>query len=137
MLQRIQSIWLLTASLFAFLTLKFSTYSGTNKKLIPSSFLTGTENIPMMLVTIAIGIIALVAIFLYNNRKLQIRLTALAILLESVLIYLYYREIQLFVGKGAVSITALFHLLIILFLVLAARGISADEKLIKDSNRLR
>ena len=137
MLQRIQSIWLLTASVFAFLTLKFSTYSGTNKKLIPSSFLTGTENLPMMLVTIAIGIIALVAIFLYNNRKLQIRLTVLAILLESVLIYLYYREIQLFVGKGAVSITALFHVLIILFLVLAARGISADEKLIKDSNRLR
>lgn len=137
MLQRIQSIWLLTASVFAFLTLKFSTYIGTNKKLIPSSFLTGTENIPMMLVTIAIGIIALIAIFLYNNRKLQIRLTVLAILLESVLIYLYYREIQLFVGKGAVSITALFHVLIILFLVLAARGISADERLIKDSNRLR
>ncbi|MEJ7611601.1 MAG: DUF4293 domain-containing protein [Ferruginibacter sp.] len=137
MLQRIQSIWLLIASVFTFLTLNFSTYSGTNKKLIPSSFLTGKETIPMVIITVAIGLLALIAIFLYNNRKLQVRLTGLAILLECVLIYLYYREIQLFVGKGAISITALFHVIILLFLILAARAISSDERLVKDSNRLR
>ena len=137
MLQRIQTVWLFLTAACAFLTLKFSTYSGTNKRLESPGFLTGTETISMMALTIAVGVIALITIFLYNNRKLQIRLTIVAILLELVLLYLYYREIELYVGKGAISITALLHVAVILFLLMAAKGINNDEKLIKDSNRLR
>jgi peptidoglycan/LPS O-acetylase OafA/YrhL len=136
MLQRIQTIWLLFASVCVFLTLKFSTYSGTTKDLIPSAFLTGTSTIPLIMVTLAVGIVSLITIFLYKNRKLQLRLTLLSILLEALLIFLYYNQIKTFTG-GAISITALFHLGVIVFLILAARGISSDEKLIKDSNRLR
>ena len=136
MLQRIQTIWLLFASVCVFLTLKFSTYSGTTKDLIPSSFLTGTSTIPLIMATLAVGIVSLIAIFLYKNRKLQFRLTLLCVLLEALLIFLYYNQIKTFTG-GAISITALFHLGVIVFLILAARGISSDEKLIKDSNRLR
>ena len=136
MLQRIQTIWLLFASVCAFLTLKFSTYSGTTKDLIPSAFLTGTSTIPLIMATLAVGIVSLITIFLYKNRKLQLRLTLLSILLEAVLIFLYYNQIKTFTG-GAISMTALFHLGVIVFLILAARGISSDEKLIKDSNRLR
>jgi peptidoglycan/LPS O-acetylase OafA/YrhL len=136
MLQRIQTIWLLFASVCVFLTLKFSTYSGTTKDLIPSAFLTGTSTIPLIMVTLAVGIVSLITIFLYKNRKLQLRLTLLSILLEALLIFLYYNQIKTFTG-GAISITALFHLGVIVFLILAARGISSDEKLIKNSNRLR
>lgn len=137
MLQRIQSVWLLLCAACIFLTLKFSTYSGTNKRLESPGLLTGTETILMMASTIAIGILALITIFLYNNRKLQLRLTIVAILLETILLYLYYREIILYVGKGAISITALLHVAVIFFLLMAAKGINNDEKLIKDSNRLR
>lgn len=136
MLQRIQTIWLLFASVCVFLTLKFSTYSGTTKDLIPSSFLTGTSTIPLIMATLATGIVSLITVFLYKNRKLQLRLTLLCVLIEALLIFLYYNEIKTFTG-GAISITALFHLGVIVFLILAARGISSDEKLIKDSNRLR
>ena len=136
MLQRIQTIWLLFASVCVFLTLKFSTYSGTTKDLIPSALLTGTSTIPLIMVTLATGIVSLITIFLYKNRKLQLRLTLLSILLEVLLIFLYYNQIKTFTG-GVISITALFHLGVIVFLVLAARGISSDEKLIRDSNRLR
>jgi peptidoglycan/LPS O-acetylase OafA/YrhL len=136
MLQRIQTIWLLFASVCVFLTLKFSTYSGTTKDLIPSAFLTGTSTIPLIMATLVIGIVSLITIFLYKNRKLQLRLTLLCILLEALLIFLYYNQIKTFTG-GAISITALFHLGVVVFLILAARGISSDEKLIKDSNRLR
>lgn len=136
MLQRIQSIWLLFASVCAFLTLKFSTYSGTTKELVPSSFLTGTSTIPLIMATLAVGIVSLITIFLYKNRKLQLRLTLLCILLEALLIFLYYNEIKTFTG-GAVSFSALLHIGVILFLILAARGISSDERLIRDSNRLR
>lgn len=116
--------------------MKFSTYSGTTKDLIPSSFLTGTSTIPLIMATLATGIVSLITVFLYKNRKLQLRLTLLCVLIEALLIFLYYNEIKTFTG-GAISITALFHLGVIVFLILAARGISSDEKLIKDSNRLR
>ena len=137
MIQRIQSIWLFLAAVCVFLTLKFSTYVGTNKDLIPSSFLNGIATLPLIFVTLAVGILTLITIFLYKNRKLQLRLTILAMLLEAGLIFLYYNEIQTFIGKGTFSITAILHVAVIFFLILAARGINSDNKLIKDSNRLR
>ena len=137
MIQRIQSIWLLFAAVCVFLTLKFSTYVGTNKDLIPSTFLNGVATLPLIFVTLAVGILTLITIFLYTNRKFQLRLTILAVLLEAGLIFLYYKEIQTFIGKGTFSITAILHVAVIGFLILAARGISSDNKLIKDSNRLR
>ena len=137
MIQRIQSIWLLLAAVCVFLTLKFSTYVGTNKDLIPSSFLNGIATFPLIFVTLAVGILTLITIFLYKNRKLQLRFTILAMLLEAGLIFLYYKEIQTFIGKGTFSITAILHVAVVVFLILAARGINSDNKLIKDSNRLR
>lgn len=137
MLQRIQSIWLLLASICVFLTLKYPTYAGTNKGNVPSSFLNGIANMPLIFVTLAVGIVTLITIFLYKNRKLQLRLTILAVLLQAGLMFLYYREIQTFVGEGTLSIYAILHAAVIFFLILAARGISSDDKLIKDSNRLR
>jgi len=137
MIQRIQSIWLLFAAVCVFLTLKFSTYVGTNKDLIPSTFLNGVATLPLIFVTLAVGILTLITIFLYTNRKFQLRLTILAVLLEAGLVFLYYNEIQTFIGKGTFSITAILHVAVIVFLILAARGIRSDNKLIKDSNRLR
>ena len=137
MIQRIQTIWLLLASICVFLTLKFSTYVGTNKDLIPSSFLNGIATLPLIFVTLAVGILSFITIFLYKNRKPQLRLTILAVLLEAGLLFLYYKEIQTFIGKGTFSITAILHAAVMFFLILAARGINSDNKLIKDSNRLR
>ena len=137
MIQRIQSIWLFLAAVCVFLTLRVSTYFGTNKELIPSSFLNGLDTLPLIFATLATGIVALVGIFLYKNRKLQLRLTLLGMVLQLVLMFLYYREIQTYVGKGNFSISAILHAAVLLFFILAAQGIRSDDKLIKDSNRLR
>lgn len=136
MLQRIQSIWLLLAAACAFLSFQFPFYSGTNKELIPSYILKGTETIPLILVTAAIGITSLICIFLYKNRKLQLRLTVLCIAMEALLIFLYYSQVKTFTG-GTYALTALLQGCIVFFLFLAARGINHDEKIIKESNRLR
>jgi hypothetical protein len=60
----------------------------------------------------------------------------LAILLEALLIFLYFNEVQTFTG-GTYSLTAILHSIIVLAFVLAARGINKDAKLVKDSDRLR
>ena len=136
MIQRIQSLWLLLAAACAFASLKFSFYSGTNAKGSVSYALNGTETFLLMITTIAVGGLALVTIFLYKQRSLQLKLCFLGILLEAVLIFLYYRELSSFTN-GTYSLTAILHGIIVLAFVLAGRGISKDSKLLKESNRLR
>ncbi len=136
MLQRIQSVWLLLAAACAFLTLKTPYYSGQTAEGYHQ--LMGTENLYFILLTTAVAVLALITIFLYKPRPLQLRLCVLGILLEAGLIFLYYKKIQTFIPlQGTYSLTALLHSLIVIFFVLAARGINKDEKIIKESNRLR
>jgi hypothetical protein len=136
MIQRIQSIWLLLASACAFVSLKFSFYSGTDGKGLSSQFLTGSSDFILLLFTAVIGVLALFTIFMFKNRKQQLRLCILGILLEAVLIFLYYRQLSTFTN-GTYSLTSLLQVGIILFFILAARGISKDQKLVKESDRLR
>jgi len=136
MLQRIQSIWLLLASVCAFLTLKLPTFSGTTPDGIPSSELMGMPNFLLTVLTVIIGVLALITIFLYGNRKLQFRLCLLGLILEIGLIVLYYLEIKKYL-LGTYALTSIFHVGVILFFFLAARSITNDDKIIRESNRLR
>ncbi|MEO6729621.1 MAG: DUF4293 family protein [Ferruginibacter sp.] len=136
MIQRVQSVWLLLASIIAFLTLKFSFYSGTYTPDNQYHQLNGTDNMLLMITTIALGVLSLISIFLYKTRVIQLRLCIAAILIDLLLVFLYYRATQNFT-KGEYAISAAAHILIILALMFAAVGINKDQKLIKDSNRLR
>ncbi len=136
MIQRIQSIWLLLASACAFAGFKFSFYSGTNAKGLSPYELNATENILLLLTSIVVGGLALFNIFLFKKRALQLRLCVLGIFLEALLIFLYYREVKTFV-QGTYSLTAILQAIILISFFLAARAINKDEKMIKDSDRLR
>ena len=136
MIQRIQSVWLLLAAACAFLSIKLPYYSGTNAKAVASYELNGNENLLLLCTTVITGTLAFITIFLFKKRTLQLRLCVLGILLEALVIFLYYREVTTF-KTGTYSITALLHSIIILAFVLAARGINKDSKLLKESNRLR
>ena len=136
MIQRIQTLWLLLAAACAFAGFKFPYYSGTNAKGLSPYELNATENILLMLITALVGSLALIIIFLFKKRTLQLRLCVLGILLEAVLIFLYYREVRTF-SQGTYSLTAILHSVIVLAFVLAARGINKDSKILKESDRLR
>ncbi len=136
MIQRMQSVWLFVAGVCALLTLQFSFYSGTYLTDNQYHQLNGKENTLLLFTTVLLALLALITIFLYKNRTMQLRLTIAAIIVDIVLLFFYYRELKDFV-KGDIAITAGLHVVIILALFLAARGINKDEKLIKDSERLR
>ena len=136
MIQRIQSIWLLLAAACVALSVKLPYYSGTNAKAIPYYELNATENFLLFGTTIVTGLLAFLTIFFYKKRPLQLRLCVLGILLEALLIFLYYREVSTFT-QGTYSLWAILHSLVVIFFFLAARAINKDEKLIKDSDRLR
>jgi Domain of unknown function (DUF4293) len=136
MIQRIQSVWLLLAAACAFAGFKFSYYSGNKINDTVLHELDATSTMLLMITTVAVAVLALITIFLFKKRTLQLRLCVLGILLEAVLIFLYYREVRFFV-QGTYSLTAILHSIIVLAFVLAARGINNDAKLLKESNRLR
>jgi hypothetical protein len=139
MIQRIQSIWLLLASICAFLTFKLPYYSGTMTTDTALSYheLKGTTGgTGILILTGLVSLLALVILFLYKQRVLQLRLCVAGIVLEVVLIFLYYRQVETFTN-GSYSLAAMLHSAIIIFFVLAGQAINKDEKLVKDSDRLR
>jgi len=137
MLQRIQTIWLLLAGVAAFLTLKLPFYASAEQVNLQYAELNGLNaGLLVSVVTIAIGIIALISIGLYKTRTIQLRLCVVGILMEALLIFLYFRQTTAFI-KGTPSVYSILHMCIVLFFVLAARGINNDEKLVKGSDRLR
>jgi hypothetical protein len=134
-----QTLWLLIASACGFLTLKLSFFSGNRSgasQVKTFEHLNATGTIPLVVFTVCIAVATLIAIFLYKNRKLQLRVIIIAIFLSLFNIFLYYRETQNFV-EGNYDLTAILSLAIPFFLILAARGISKDQKLVKSLDRLR
>ncbi len=136
MIQRIQSVWLLLAAICLFLTYKLPFYVGTNAKGTVEYNLTGTENFLLMLVTFLTGALAAVTIFLFKKRILQLRLCVLGIVIEALLIFLYYTEVKTFT-TGTYALWAILHSVVVISFFLAAKAINKDEKLIKDRDRLR
>jgi peptidoglycan/LPS O-acetylase OafA/YrhL len=136
MIQRIQSIWLLLASACAFLSLKFSFYDGTYASNNTYHQLTGTDNAKLLIATCLVGALALLTIFLFKNRKLQLRLCIAGILLDILLLVLYFIETKDF-SQGTYNLSVLLPAAVVILFFLAARSISNDEKMVKDSDRLR
>ena len=134
-----QSLWLLLAALFAFMTFKMPFYSGskTVKGIVQSDVrLDAASQIFILVLTGIVILFCFIALFLYKNRKNQLTLTIINIILSIVLLVLYVLEIQKF-QTGIISLSCLFTLAIPIFLLLAARGIWKDEKLVKSLDRLR
>jgi Domain of unknown function (DUF4293) len=139
MIQRIQTVWLFLAAAAAFLTFKLAFFSGNiigDDKIKVFKHLTATSNLIILVLTVILGSLACVAIFLYKNRKLQLRMTFAALILSILIPVLYYLQAQKF-AEGTYSITAIVSILIPIFLILASRGINRDQKLVKSLDRLR
>lgn len=139
MIQRIQSVWLVFAAAAAALTFKFSFYSGnkTGFDQMPRfTSLTAAGNIGILILTVAVAVAALIAVFLYKNRKLQLRITIAAMLLSVLNIVLYYNQTLHFI-EGKYDLTALVALAVPVCLLLAGKGIYTDQKLVKSLDRLR
>jgi DMSO/TMAO reductase YedYZ heme-binding membrane subunit len=140
MLQRIQTIWLLAASAAAFITLKLSFFSGNKYVDNVKTFeeLNGMSHVILMILTVALAVASLIIIFLYKDRKLQLKLTIAAFALSLLNLFVYYLQIKKFIpAEGKISITAIVAIIIPALILLATRAIWKDEQLIKSVDRLR
>ena len=141
MIQRIQSIWLLLAAVFAAITFKFPFFSGNRTvdaatNVIEFTPLDATTTIWLSILTVLTGAVAFINIFLFDNRKLQLKLSYLGIFLSVLLLVMYFIEMGKY-STGNITLWCIFPFAILGFYILAARGIWKDEKLIKSMDRLR
>lgn len=138
MLQRLQSLWLLVAAAFDAATFRLPFYKGdwTRDTLYAIIDLNALTTIWLTILSVLTGALAFITIFLYDNRKMQLRLCYLGIFLTLVLLTLYFLEMGNFIS-GTVALWAIFYFGILACFILAARGIWRDQKLIKSMDRLR
>jgi hypothetical protein len=142
MIQRIQSLWLLIVALTAFATSRLTLYVGTLPNNTELPFLL-SANLLLAIVIIVLGILAVICLFLYKNRKLQFKLSVLGVIFSIGFLFLEYYVVEnVFkpeknIQTGSYQIGALLPLVMVVFFFLAARGIYKDEKLVKSMNRLR
>ncbi len=139
MIQRMQSLWLLVAAIFGFLTFKLPFYSGSKiiKDIKQADVrLDASSQTILIVLTGFIILLCVIALFLYKNRKRQLTLAIINLILSVALIAVYFLQIEKF-ETGIISLTCLFTFSIPAFLFFAVRGIWKDEKLIKGLDRLR
>lgn len=151
MIQRVQSIYFFLASMAAgaLLMPSMALYkyalpgTGLTPMLMPK-VLTATNFIPLLLIAVVMAILPLIAIFMFKDRKRQ-RGFAIISILSSIS---FYTVMMMRVGSIRNSVPApvsdsygivgvVLPVLAIVFLALALRGIRADNKLIRDAERLR
>lgn len=142
MIQRIQTLWLIIVALTAFATSRLTLYVGILPDNTEFPFLL-SANLLLAIVIIILGILALICLFLYKNRKLQFKLSVMGLIFSIGFLFLeYYIVENVFkpsknIQTGSYQIGALLPVLMVVFYFLAARGIYKDEKLVKSMNRLR
>ena len=155
MLQRIQTIWLFLATaaifcLFLFPFIQFIDADGTAKVLKATGVyqsLNGqvVQTKPFLALTIAtviLGLVPFAIIFFYRNRKKQITICYITILLILAYSFWFVQISKQEIGGITLDfqnygLGVILPSLAILFVILALRGIRNDEKLIKSADRLR
>jgi hypothetical protein len=154
MLQRIQSIYLLLAGLAIFALFLFplvhnvsvdgklltimvtGVFQDVNGQMAHTQFF-----VALTAATVVVGLIPLIIIFLYKNRKQQIALCYSAIL---VIIGYSFWMAQTVKGVGDIEIDThnwgiglLLSSISIVLIIAAFKAIQRDEKLVKSADRLR
>jgi hypothetical protein len=141
MIQRIQSLWLIVAAAIAFATYKLTLYVGKITDGSERIFQLANDFF-MVIVIIALGLLALISLCVFKDRKLQFKLSVTGVILSIGFLFLEYFKVEQFkkeklILTGSYQIGALLPILMIVFFYLAARGVYRDERLIKSMDRLR
>lgn len=121
----------------------------TEPVVVYNQSLTGMETWPLVTLVLVCGVMALVTLFLFKNRRLQVRMVAFAFLLNVVYAFLlffwgvdHYADL-LSAGMGGTKPEVVWYvgayapLASMVFFFLAQRAIKKDEARVRAADRLR
>lgn len=140
MIQRQQTLWLLLVAIAAGLTFKFPFATGleqVDKTAMQSGVeLTAGSNVFTLLLTITAILLALVTIFQFKDRKLQLKMCIIGLLVSVGNLAIYITYMQKLI-KPTPALWAVLAALMVVGFFLAWRNIRKDEKLVKSLDKLR
>jgi len=149
MIQRIQTLWFFLAAIFAALIFFFPVIELTSSNDVhvyeyASISIAGIDNLVqsgyiIVGLTGIIGLLSFVAIFLFKNRNLQMRISVFASLLVIFLVILlgYFSWSKIANPTATIGLSAILPLIIFIFLLMARRAVKKDDDLIKSVDRIR
>ena len=145
MIQRIQSIFLLISgvSFFGLFGLPFAVSTVAIPRLL-SDLVYNIQDSPILLGLSGLGgLISLIAIFMYNNREMQLKMSyftsVISILLPLVALLLIYNEGTATTNADKIidKFGIFLPLISLICSILSARYIRKDENIVKSMDRLR
>jgi hypothetical protein len=136
MIQRQQTLWFLLAAVCSFLTFQFPFYSGTKKETGIFEELEAGSTLFLLVLTGLSILVGIIGIFLYKERKNQLKVAITGIIISTILLILYIGQVITF-EKGNFALTCVLVIAILIGYIMAARGIWKDEKLVKSLDKLR
>jgi heme A synthase len=149
MIQRIQSLWFLLASLASALIFFYPVIEiNTENKLFIWQFesisIAGIDNLIqsgfiVAGLTLIIAFLSFVSIFLFKNRILQIRIStviSLLVIFTAALIGIFTLSLK---ENGILSLglSSILPLIVFILIMMARRAVKKDEKLVKSVDRIR
>ena len=138
MIQRQQTLWLLLATVAALLTFMFPfvTGKGIEKGIEVDKVLKADSNFLLLVCTGASLVLSTAIMFLYKDRKLQLRLCMAGLLLSVIIIVLYITQMNK-MTKSTLALFAVLPFATVIGYYMAFRNIRKDEKLVKSLDKLR
>ena len=122
MIQRIQTLWLLLASICAFASVKLPFYFGSLEVPGPTVTITPYDHFMLLVFVIATALMGLVSIFLFSNRSLQIKMCIVGLVLSLANLMHYFLFMKNF-KTGGLSLYSILSFLVPVFFILAIRSI--------------
>jgi hypothetical protein len=140
MIQRQQTLWLLLATAAAILTFMFPFATGeeivqkTSMKQ-PAEIIAGGNFFTLLLTIASIGISG-ITIFMFKDRKLQIKLCLLGFLVSVLVLVLYFMGMNKLLSPTP-ALWVILPVAVAVSYFMAFRNIRKDEKLVQSLDKLR
>ena len=131
MIQRIQSIYLLVAAIsMSLISFKVTVYT------LNETLFMAQDDTKMFILTIIGAIFSLLGLFMFKNRKFQMKLIRLTVLIQMIIgirIFMLFNKFEVVLNNSFLFLMAI----TLIALIMAYRGVKKDDDLVRSVDRIR
>ena len=131
MIQRIQSIYFLIAAIsMSLISFKVTVYT------LNETLFMAQDDTKMFILTIVGAIFSLLGLFMFKNRKFQMKLIRLTVLIQIIIgvrIFMLFNKFEVVLNNSFLFLMAF----TLIALIMAYRGVKKDDDLVRSIDRIR
>ena len=131
MIQRIQSIYLLVAAIsMSLISFKVTVYT------LNETLFMAQDDTKMFILTIVGAIFSLLGLFMFKNRKFQMKLIRLTVLIQIIIgvrIFMLFNKFEVVLNNSFLFLMTF----TLIALIMAYKGVKKDDDLVRSVDRIR